>query len=183
MGEKDRGMTYVRKVIDAMTATLAHFNFSGQFTGFLGSSGPSQSTIFGSTSVLLVPMSFFSESSLAWPASRSIFSSKLELLGGGLFPFDRPVEVGFFSGSVSLAPLGIEDVAKSEAGASTAFGSVDNVASDEEYWATSEIGAGTALGIVETGAPDAAAPGAAPVIVSCSVDKFAFVADEDASVT
>ena len=159
-------MTCVRKVIDAMTATLAHFNFSDQFTGFLGSSGPSQSTMFGSTSVIVVPRSFFSESSLAWPASRSIFSSRLEFLGDPV-PIGGPVEACFFSGSVSLAAPGIEDVANSEAGGRTVFGSVDN-----------EIGAGTASGFVEAVAPDAA-----PGIVSGSIDKFAFGADEDASVT
>ena len=42
--------TYVRKVMEAMTAMLPHFFFSGQFVGFSGSSGPSQSTQFGSIS-------------------------------------------------------------------------------------------------------------------------------------
>lgn len=95
-----RKATCVKKVMDEMTATLAHFNLSDQFMGFLGSSGPSQSTIFGSTSVLVVSSSFLSESSLRWPASRSISFSKLELAGDP-FPFGTGiVEVGTFSGSV-----------------------------------------------------------------------------------
>ena len=175
-------MTCVRKVIDAMTATLAHFKFSDQLIGFLGSSGPSQSTMFGSASALVVPGSCFLESSLAWPASRSIFSSKLALLGDP-FPFAGPVEAGFFSGSVLLASRGIEDVASSGAGARLASASVDNFASGEENGAASEPGAGTASGFVEAIVPDAAAPDVAPCIVSCSVDAFAFGADEDASAT
>ena len=171
-------MTCVRKVIDAMTPTLAHFRVSDQFTGFFGSSGPSQSTMFGSTTVLVVPGSSFLESSLAWPASRSIFSSnKLELLGDP-FPFGGPVEAGFFSGSVSLATSGIEYFASSESGARTVGTSVDDFASGEENWAISEPGAGTASDFVEAIAPVVAAPDAAPGITSCSVDESAFGADE-----
>ena len=174
-------MTCVRNVIDAMTATLAHFKFSDQLIGFFGSSGPSQSTMFGSASAV-VQGSCFLESSLAWPASRSIFSSKLALLGDP-FPFAGPVKAGFFSGSVLLATRGIEDVASSEAGARLAFASVDKFASGEENRAVSEPGAGTASGFVEAIVPDAAAPGVAPGIVSCSFDAFAFGANEDASAT
>ncbi len=71
----------------AMTATFAHFSLSDQFMGFLGSSGPSQSTMFGfNTSALVVSSSFLSESSLRWPASRSISFSRLKLAGDP-FPF------------------------------------------------------------------------------------------------
>ena len=86
--------------MEEMTATLAHFNFSDQFTGLLRSSGPSQSTIFGSTSVLVPSGSFLSESSLRWPASRSISFSNSELASDP-FPFATgTVEVDTFSGSV-----------------------------------------------------------------------------------
>ena len=57
-------VTHVKNVIDAMTVMLAHFNFSDQLIGFLGSSGPSQSTIIGSTAVVSVSGSFLSKSSL-----------------------------------------------------------------------------------------------------------------------
>lgn len=40
---------YVRKVMLATTAMLPHFIFDVQFLAFNGSSGPSQSTMFGST--------------------------------------------------------------------------------------------------------------------------------------
>lgn len=86
--------------MDEMTATLAHFSFSDQFTGFLGSSGPSQSTMFGSTSVFVVSGSFFSELSLRWPASRSISFSKVELAGDSFPVGAEIVELGNFSGSV-----------------------------------------------------------------------------------
>ena len=93
-------VTHVRKVMAAITATLAHFIFSGQFMGFLGSSGPSQSTMFVSTSCLFASGSCLSESSLPWPASISISLSKLELAG---VPFSFRagiVEEDTFSGSV-----------------------------------------------------------------------------------
>ncbi len=80
--------------MDAMTPTFAHFSLSDQFTGFLGSSGPSQSTMFGfNTSAMVVSSSFLSESSLRWPASRSISFSRLELAGD---PFS------FATGSVEV---------------------------------------------------------------------------------
>lgn len=40
--------TYVRNVINAIEATIVNFFLKLQFKGFIGSSGPSQSTIFGS---------------------------------------------------------------------------------------------------------------------------------------
>ena len=97
--EETSRATCVKKVMDEMTATLAHFNFSDQFTGFLGSSGPSQSTMSGSTSLCIVSGSFLSDSSLRWPASKSISFSKLELAGDP-FPFGAwTVDGGTFSGS------------------------------------------------------------------------------------
>ena len=109
--EKAWRVTCVKKVTDEMTATLAHFSFSDQFMGFFGSSGPSQSTMFGSTSCFVVSDSFLSEPSLRWPASRSISFSKLELAGDPP-PFGAgTVEVGIFSGSVPWAASGIDDVA------------------------------------------------------------------------
>ncbi len=98
--EETWSVTCVKKVMDEITATLAHFNFSDQFMGLLGSSGPSQSTIFGSASVFVVSCSIFSESSLRWPASRSTSFSKLELGGDPLPLGNGTVEAGTFSGSV-----------------------------------------------------------------------------------
>ena len=93
-------VTCVKKVMDEMTATLAHFNFSDQFMGFWGSSGPSQSTMFGFTSLFVISGSLLLDSSLRWPASRSISFSKLELAGDP-FPFGTwSIEAGTFSGSV-----------------------------------------------------------------------------------
>ena len=163
-----------------MTATLAHFNFSDQCTGFLGSSGPSQSTIFGSTSVFVISASFFSESSLRWPASRSISFSKLELAGDAS-PFGTgTVEVGNFSGSVLWPPSGIEGVAGSGTCPLTFSESVDGVASVAEYGgfsrAASKTDAGTASGFV-----DVATPGAVPSTVSGLFDEIASGANRGAS--
>lgn len=69
--------------MEAMTATLPHFNLADQFIGFCGSSEPSQFTMFGSdtacsaasTSVLL------DEELRRLPASRSTSLSSSALVG------------------------------------------------------------------------------------------------------
>ena len=158
-----------------MTATLAHFNFSDQFMGFWGSSGPSQSTIFGSTSIFVVSGSFLSESSLGWPASRSISFSKLELVGDP-FPFGaEAVEAGTFSESVPLATSGVEDVVTSGAGRSPFSGSIDDLASGAECGAVSWTDTGSASSFVDVVAPDAV-----PDAIS---DGIVPVADEGALAT
>ena len=172
--------TYVRKVMDEMTATLAHFNLSDQLIGFLGSSGPSQSTTSGSTSGFVVSGSFLSESSLRWPASRSISFSKSEL-AGDRFPFGTGyVEVGIFSGSVLWAPSGVEDVVASGAGSPTSsesFGGVAcGAACGDFLGAASETDAGTASSFVDSGTT-----GAVPGTVSMFVDRISFGADGGAS--
>lgn len=154
-----------------MTATLAHFNFSDQFIGFWGSSGPSQSTIFGSTSVFVVSGSFLSESSLGWPASRSISFSKLELAGDPFSFGIGTVEAGTFSGSLLLDTWGIEDVATSGADSSTFSGSVDGVATGPECGADFGTDAGIASSFV---VPDA---------ISGFVDERTPGADGGASAT
>ena len=174
MGEAWR-FTCVKKVMDAMTATLAHFSFSDQFMGFWGSSGPSQSTIFGSASVFIVSGSFLSESSLRWPASRSISFSKLEPAGDA-FPFGTGnAEIGTFSGSVLLAASGAESNAF--------FGSVDGAASGTKSGAVSGTDAGITSGFVDIGALDAV-PGTISRFVdeiASGADRYAFVAEPDAA--
>lgn len=57
--------------MEARTAILPHLNLSDQLTGFLGSSGPSQSTMFGSTGSTFSSVSDFSTDDTPFPASRS----------------------------------------------------------------------------------------------------------------
>ena len=67
--------------MEAITATLLHFNFSDQLTGFWGSSLPSQSTMLGSSSVCVVCSLSSSGVDSRLPCSRSISSSVSELAG------------------------------------------------------------------------------------------------------
>lgn len=72
--------------MEEMTATLPHLSFSDQFMGFAGSSGPSQSTMFGSDPACCVSSSFLLDDELGVPASRSVSTvsfSRSELAFGG----------------------------------------------------------------------------------------------------
>ncbi len=99
--ERSQGESYVRKVIDAMTATLPHFSFSDQLIGFWGSSFPSQSTMFGSTSVFATSCSFSLDDDPRLPASRSISFSSSELASVAFSAW--PFEEGFASAAEKAA--------------------------------------------------------------------------------
>ena len=150
-GEEVEKATCVKKVMEAMTAMLAALSFPDQFMGLLGSSGPSQPTMFGSTSVGLVVMSdsFLYESSLRRPASRSDSFSKLEPEVDA-FPFATGMaEIGTFSVPRLQTPSWSEIALDSGLDGSTLLGSVDGMAFDAECGAV----AGIASGLVASGAP------------------------------
>ena len=72
--------------MEEMTATLPHLSFSDQFMGFARSSGPSQSTMFGSDPACCVSSSFLLDDELRVPASRSVSTvsfSRSEVAFGG----------------------------------------------------------------------------------------------------
>ena len=102
--------------MDEMTATLPHFNPPAQLYGLLGSSGPSQPTMLGSTSVWSVPGSFLLDEEPRWAASRSMSSSRLEL-ADDLFSFSSDVEE---------AAGGVEDLVASGSTDVSFSGSVDD---------------------------------------------------------
>ena len=109
-------LTYVRNVMDEMTATLPHFSFLAQLYGLLGSSGPSHPTMLGSTSVWSVSGTFLLDEEPRWAASRSTSSSRLELADD------------FFSLSsyVEEAPGGVEALVAAGSADASFSGSVDD---------------------------------------------------------
>ena len=88
------GHLYVRKVMDAMTAMLPHFFQADQLRLFVGSSGPSKSTISTSegTCVCVSCASFLLGVKLLICASRSASFSSSEVLGDPLSVFSSRIE-------------------------------------------------------------------------------------------
>lgn len=94
--------SYVTSVIMEMVAILNHFLPDGQFFGFWGSSGPSQSTILGSRSASFAASSGFSAVSFA-ESGLIVAPSRSEAFG--LSPFSMSTSLGAGSEGLGSAML------------------------------------------------------------------------------